>query len=121
MDPKIQHFQTFQKKGTYVIQLLVVYQCTTFQVNSSIFDTQMESFWSPNSYPFMMSFFSNDIFVTSEGRTQKQMTPLDSWAKTGQHRYLFVHIYKVDKLTFFDLTLTWPSLKTSKKGLRRPN
>ena len=44
MDPKIQHLRNFQKLGTYVIQLLVVYQCTKFQVNSSIFDPQMESF-----------------------------------------------------------------------------
>ena len=44
MDPKIQNIQNFQKTVTYVIQLLVVYQCTIFQVNSSIFDPQMESF-----------------------------------------------------------------------------
>ena len=52
----------------------------------------------------MTSFFSNAIFVTSGGRTQKQMTPLDFWAKTGQDRYFFVHIYKFENLTFFDLT-----------------
>ena len=44
MDPKIQNFQNFQKTATYVIQLLVVYQCTQFQVNSSIFYSQMECF-----------------------------------------------------------------------------
>ena len=41
---KIQNIQNFQKTGTYVIHLLVVYQCTKFQVNSSIFDPQMECF-----------------------------------------------------------------------------
>ena len=44
MDPKIQNIQNFQKTVTYVIQLLVVYQCTKFQVDSSIFDPQMECF-----------------------------------------------------------------------------
>ena len=46
MDPKIQNFQ---KTVTYVIQLLVVYQCTTFQVNNSIFDLQMECFCLRNN------------------------------------------------------------------------
>ena len=44
MIPKIQNIQNFQKTGIYVIHLLVVYQCTKFQVNSSIFDPQMECF-----------------------------------------------------------------------------
>ena len=44
MIPKIQNIQNFQKTGTYVIHLLVVYQCTKFQVNSSIFDPQIECF-----------------------------------------------------------------------------
>ena len=44
MIPKIHNIQNFQKTGTYVIHLLVVYQCTKFQVNSSIFDPQMECF-----------------------------------------------------------------------------
>ena len=44
MIPKIQNFQNFQKTGKYVIHLLVVYQCTKFQVNISIFDPQMECF-----------------------------------------------------------------------------
>ena len=38
MDPKIQNFENVQKPVTYVIQLLVFYQCTKFQVDSSIFD-----------------------------------------------------------------------------------
>ena len=121
MIPEIQNIQNFQKTITYVIHLLVVYQCTKFQVNSSIFDPQMECFCLRNN-TYLWRHFSNAIFVTSGGRTQKQMTPLDSWAKTGHDRYLcFVHIYKFENLTFFDLTLTWPSLKTSKNGLRRPN
>ena len=44
MNPKIQSFQNCQKTLTYVIHLLVVYQCTQIQVNSSIFDPQMECF-----------------------------------------------------------------------------
>ena len=77
MNPKIQSFRNFQKTVTYVIQLLVVYQCTKFQVNSSIFDPK----WSAFVFviiPNYNAIFSNAIFVTSGGRTQKQMTPLDS-------------------------------------------
>ena len=45
MIPKIQNIQNFQKKNvTYLIHLLVIYQCTKFQVNSSIFDPQMKCF-----------------------------------------------------------------------------
>ena len=44
MIPKIQNIQNFQKTVTYVIHLLIVYQCTKFQVNNSIFDPQMECF-----------------------------------------------------------------------------
>ena len=44
MIPKIQNIQNFQKTVTYVIHLLVIYQCTKFQVNSSFFDPQMECF-----------------------------------------------------------------------------
>ena len=88
MIPKIQNIQNFQKTVTYVIHLLVAYQCTQFQVNSSIFDPKWSVFVS-EIIPIYDVFFSNAIFVTSGGRTQKQMTPLDSWAKTGQDRYLF--------------------------------
>ena len=88
MIPKIQNFQNFQKTVTYVIHLLVVYQCTKFQVNSSIFDPKWSVFVS-EIIPIYDVIFSNAIFVTSGGRTQKQMTPLDSCAKTGQDRYLF--------------------------------
>ena len=44
MIPKIQNIHNFQKTVTYVIHLLVVYQCTKFQVNSSIFYPQMVYF-----------------------------------------------------------------------------
>ena len=57
MNPKIQSFQNFQKTITYVIQLLVVYQCTQFQANSSIFDPPNGVFLSPKSYPIMRHFF----------------------------------------------------------------
>ena len=77
MIPKIQNIQYFQKTGTYVIHLLVVYQCTKFQVNSSIFDPKWSVFVS-EIIPIYDVTFSNAIFVTSGGRTQKQMTPLDS-------------------------------------------
>ena len=42
--PKIQNIRNFSKTVTYVIHLLVIYQCTEFQVNSSIFDPQMKCF-----------------------------------------------------------------------------
>ena len=74
MDPKIQNFQNFQKTVKYVIQLPVVYQCTQIQVNNSIFDPQMKCFCLPKSYPYITSFFSNAIFVTSGGRTLKNDT-----------------------------------------------
>ena len=76
MVPKIQNTHTFQKTVTYVIHLLVINQCTKFEVNSSIFDPQMECFCLRNH--IQLCHFSNAIFVTSGGRTQKQMTPLDS-------------------------------------------
>ena len=53
MIPKIQNFQNFQKTGTHVFHLLVVYQCTKFQVNSSIFDPPNGVFLSPKAYPIM--------------------------------------------------------------------
>ena len=46
MIPKIQNIQNFQQTVTYVIHLLVVYQCTQFQVNSSIFDPKWSVFVS---------------------------------------------------------------------------
>ena len=61
MDPKIQNFLNFPKTLTNVIQLLVVYQCTKFQVNSSIFDPPNGVFLSPKSCPFMTSFFKCDF------------------------------------------------------------
>ena len=88
MIPKIQKIQNFRKTGTYVTHLLVVYQCTKFQVNSSIFYPKWSVFVS-ESISIYDVIFSNAIFVTSGGRTQKQMTPLDSWAETGQDWYLF--------------------------------
>ena len=70
MIPKIQNIQNFQKTGTNVIHLLVVYQCTKFQVNSAIFDPKWSVFVS-ESIPNYDVIFSNAIFVTSGGRTQK--------------------------------------------------
>ena len=77
MIPKIQNIQNLPKNVTYVIHLLVVYQCTKFQVNSSIFDPK----WSVFVFeiiPIYDVIFSNAIFITSGGRAQKQMTPLVS-------------------------------------------
>ena len=88
MIPKIQNIQNFQKTGTYVIHLLVVYQCTKFQVNSSIFGPQMECFCLRKHTHLWRHFFKCD-FCNFWGRTQKQMTPLDFWAETGQDWYLF--------------------------------
>ena len=63
------------------------------------------------NYTHIWRHFFNVIFVTSGGRTQKQMTPLDSWAKTGPDRFFlhfFAHIYKFENLTFLpDLDLTF--------------
>ena len=78
MIPKIQNIQNFQKTGTYVIHLLVVYQCTKFQVSIAQFLTPKWSVFVSESIPIYDVIFSNAIFVTSGGRTQKQMTPLDS-------------------------------------------
>ena len=61
MDPKIQNIQNFQKTVTNVIQLLVVYQCTKFQVNSSIFDPQMECFCLRNHAHLWRDFFRCDF------------------------------------------------------------
>ena len=106
MIPKIQNFQNFQKTVTYVIHLLVVYQCTKFQVNSYIFDPQMEYFCLRN-HTQLSRHFSNAIFVTSGGRMQKQMTPLDSWAKTSQDRYIFC-----PHLSIWKFDLFWPINKS---------
>ena len=114
-------FKIFKKTVTYVIHLLVVYQCTKFQVNSSIFDPKWSVFVS-EIIPSYDVIFSNAIFVTSGGRTQKQIDTIrflsQNWSRIDT---FFVHIYKFENLTFFDLTLTWPSLETSKNGLRQPN
>ena len=77
MIPKIQNIQNFQKTGTYVIHLLVVYQCPNFK-SIAQFLTPKWSVFVSESIPNYDVFFSNAIFVTSGGRTQKQMTPLDS-------------------------------------------
>ena len=62
MDPKIKHLQYFLKKTvTYVIQLLVVYQCTKFKVNSSIFDPPNEVVFVSEIIPIMMSYFKCDF------------------------------------------------------------
>ena len=106
---KIENIQTFKKTVTYVIQLLVVYQCTKFQVNSSIFDPKWSVFVS-EIIPIYDVIFSNAIFVTSGGRMQKQMTPIDSWAKIGQNRYLFLSTFVNLKIWPF-LTWPWPDLR----------
>ena len=108
MIPKIQNIQNFQKTGTYVIHLLVVYQCTKFQVNSSIFDPQMECFCLRRHTHLWRHFFNCD-FCNFWG----------SYAKTNDTIRFLSRNWS--RLTFFDLTLTWPSLKTSKNGIRRPN
>ena len=61
MIPKIQNIQNFQKTVTYVIYLLAVYQCTKFQVNSSIFDPQMECFCLRNHTHLCCHFFKCDF------------------------------------------------------------
>ena len=70
MDLKIQNIQNFQKTVTYVIQLLVFYQCTKFQVNSSIFDPKWNVFVSEiiSIYDVI---FSNAIFFNFWGSYAK--------------------------------------------------
>ena len=83
MDPKIQHFQNFQKTGTYVIQLLVVYQCTNFQVNNSIFDPKWSVFAS-EIIPIYVIFFKCDFcnFWGSYAKTNDTIRFLrQNWSK----------------------------------------
>ena len=77
MDPKIQNIQNFQKTVTYVIQLLVAYQLQNFKSIAQFLTPKWRVFVS-EFIPIYDVIFSNAIFVTSGGRTQKQMTPLDS-------------------------------------------
>ena len=58
MDPKIQTFQNLKNRN-------ICYSATSRLPVSGVF-------LSPKSYPFMTSFFSNAIFVTSGGRTQNK-------------------------------------------------
>ena len=121
MIPKIQNIQNFQKTVTYVIHLLVVYQCTKFQVNSSIFDPQMECFCLRNHTQLWLHFFKCDFcnFWGSYAKTNDTIRFLSqNWSRWIPFLSTFINF---ENLTIFDLTLTWPSLKTSKNGLRRPN
>ena len=43
MNPKSPNYQNFEQNVKNVIRLLVVYQCTKLQVDSSIFDPEMGS------------------------------------------------------------------------------
>ena len=65
MDPKI---PSFQKAVPYVMQLLVVYQCTKFQVYSSISDPKRLVFVS-KLIPIYDVTFSNATFCNIWGRT----------------------------------------------------
>ena len=89
MDLKIQNFPNFKKKR------YICYSATSrlpvYKISS-----QYLNFWPPK-WSFFVSeiipiyefiFFKCD-FCNFWGRTQTQMTPLDSWAKTGQYRYIF--------------------------------
>ena len=71
MIPKIQNIQNFQKTGTYVIHLLVVYQCTKFQVNSSIFYPQMECFCLRKHTQLWRNFFFQMRFLQLLGVVRK--------------------------------------------------
>ena len=73
--------------------MLFIYQSSSTSVQNfksiAQFLTPKWSVFVSESIPIYDVIFSNAIFVTSGGRTQKQMTPLDSWAETGQDWYLF--------------------------------
>ena len=95
MDPKIQNFQRLQKTVTYVIQLLVVYLCTKFQVNSSIFDPQMECFVSEIMHIYDVIFFKSDIcnFWGSYAKTNDTIRFLSqSWPRQIPFLSTFINL-----------------------------
>ena len=136
MDPKNQNIQNVQKPVTCVIKLLVFYQCTKFQVDSSIFDPPNGVFLSPKSYLFMTSFFQMR-FLKLLGVVRKNNDtvrfPSQSWSRLARSfppgvkmsrcgvpcQDLLLSTFINLKIWLFDLTLTRPSLKTFKNGLRR--
>ena len=104
MIPKIQNFQNFQKTGTYVIHLLVVYQCTKFQVNSSIFDPQMECFCLRKHTQLWRNFFICDFcnFWGSYAKTNDTIRFLSrNWSRLIPFLSTFINL----KIWPF---LTWP-------------
>ena len=66
--------------------MLFSYQSSTSVQNFKSIAQFLTPKWSvfvSEIIPIYDVIFSNAIFVISGGRTQEQMTPLDSWAKTG--------------------------------------
>ena len=67
----------------------------------------------------MTSLFWTAIFGISNCRTAKQMTFLEYWDRTGQDSYVLKRIFWVRKFGFFDLSLTWPSVRYENERCRR--
>ena len=116
MIPKIQNIQNFQKTGTYVIHLLVVYQCTKFQVNSSIFDPQMECFCLRKHTQLWRIFFKCDFcnFWGSYAKTNDTIRFLSrNWSRLIPFLSTFINLKIWPFLTWPWPDLRWKLLKTA--------
>ena len=102
-------FKFFKKTGTYVIHLLVVYQCTKFQVNSSIFDPQMECFCLRKHTQLWRNFLKCDFgnFWGSYAKTNDTIRFLSqNWSRLIPFLSTFINL----KIWPF-LTWPWPDLR----------
>ena len=115
MIPKIQNIQNFQKTGTYVIHLLVVYQCTKSQVNSSIFDPQMECFCLRKHTHLWRHFFKCDFcnFWGLYAKTNDTIRFLSrNWSRLIPFLSTFINLKIWPFLTWPWPDLRWKLLKT---------
>ena len=102
-------FWRYPKNRMYSIEPYTNNQFTKFQANIFISGCAMFK----KHVNVMTSLYLTTIFSISNCRTSKQMTFLESWDKTGQHRYVFKRIVWVSKLKF--LTWTWTDLESGMK------
>ena len=109
MIPTIQNIQNFQKTVTYVIHLLVVYQCAKFQVNSSIFDPQMECFCLRNHIQLWCHFFKCD-FCNFWGSYAKTNDSIRLMSQNWSRSIPFLSTFRNLKIWPF-LTWPWPDLR----------
>ena len=109
-------FNFFTKTVTYVIHLLVVYQCTQFQVNSSIFDPQMECFCLRNHTHLRRHFFKCDFcnFWGSYAKTNDTIRFLSqNWSRSIHFLSIFINLKIWPFLTWPWSDLRWKHLKTA--------